>query len=122
MRKCLIGNPCVGCEKGKNCNASKYDHSACKDYVHWKFDYDNYKKLKLYGYRIVMTKRFGLGWMTTAESLRCSDEEFDSWIRALSKTDLECHRLYIQYVVEKFYKMSKQKDLNIESVINKYGF
>ena len=122
MHKSLIGNPCVGCAKGKTCNKSQYDHLRCKDYVYWKFHYDNFNRLKTYGYKIAMSKWFGLSWMSKNEALRSSDEEFDSWIGSLSEIDLKCHRLYIKEIIEKFYKMGKKKDHNIESVIKKYGF
>jgi hypothetical protein len=119
MRKSPIGNPCVACLVRATCNKSEYYGSACKEYVHWKFDHDNYLKLKRYGYKILMTERFMLGSMTIAEASSSTDEDFDAWMKSLAKVDQDTQRAYVQYLIDKFYNWSRQKDANIENVVKK---
>jgi hypothetical protein len=121
MRKSRIGNPCVECSMRMSCSKSLYDRSACGQYVRWKQHHENYIRLKRYGYKVAMSKNFGHGWMTISESLKCSEEDFDSWIKSLSEPALEFDKEYIRYLIGNFYRWSNQKDPNIEGVIKKYG-
>lgn len=120
MRKSPIGNPCVECLVRVTCNKSEYDGSACEEYVHWKFDHDNYIKLKRYGHKILMTKRFMLGSMKIAEAIGSAENDFDVWLQSLSRADQYGQRAYVQYLVDNFYRWSRQKDANIENVIRKF--
>jgi hypothetical protein len=119
MRQSVIGNPCTECLIRMKCNKSRRDGSACREYLQFRSDEKKYQLLKRYGFKVLMSRVFGLGRTTIRGSLDCTDEQFAAWLQSLNEDKLESARVYLSQLLDQFYRCSRKKHPVIEALIER---